>query len=70
MSEFIAGALFAAVMTLLVAGNCGAYETKQSECTAYCRRPLLGAPRYDGSVTTFSKHGYECRCANLQAVKP
>ncbi len=63
------GVVFGAMLTVAVAGNCGAFDTKQDQCTDHCHGPGL-EPKHDGGEMTFDKHGYVCRCANLEPVKP
>jgi hypothetical protein len=48
-------------------------DTGDDRCTSYC---VFGSiadprrPRHDGGQVRYTPTGYECRCANLQAVKP
>ena len=63
------GAVLGAAITGALAGNCGAYASKQEQCSEHCHGPDF-TPKHDGGEMTFDKHGYVCRCANLEPVKP
>ena len=47
---------------LLTAALSAVFESPKERCNVYCSA-------YDGGKLTFSKQGYTCRCAVLQAIE-
>jgi len=63
--SIVVGMMLGAFATVLVADACNADFSKTAErCTNYC------SAEHDGGQLEFKPTGYECKCANLQAVKP
>jgi hypothetical protein len=76
MSDDTFGGFVTALIVCAIAfGVHSCADCGPKRCDIYCRNACkrdheCKAVEYDGGRLRYTPTGYECRCANLQAVKP